>query len=250
MEQALRFAADFPAHPQAGAVLTNVAEQLYAGQQPERAAQVAGLVVSMQPPVMPELERVAWTVIGHAQFDLAQYAEAESAYVRLRSLAADPVAGREVESRIAASIYRQAELAQAGGDVDAAVADFLRIDAAAPDAEIRPSALFDAATLLLGSKRWNESVDLLQRFRREFPSTRFNSDVTAEAGSGSEVRMAAVPRPRPSMNASPTAQMNSVDVQRSALWQAAELYVCSRKPARRSGAGIHSAGHALSGAGQ
>ncbi|MFZ1626117.1 MAG: tetratricopeptide repeat protein [Gammaproteobacteria bacterium] len=226
IEQALRFAADFPAHPQAGAVLTNVAEQLYASQQPERAAEVAGLVVTMQPPVTPELERVAWTVMGHAQFDLAHYAEAESAYVRLRGLEADPAAGREVEGRIAASIYRQAELAQAGGDVDAAVADFLRIDAAAPDADIRPSALFDAATLLLTSQRWNESVDLLQRFRREFPEHQFNSDVTAklavalrEGGRGAE---AAAEYERIAGSADAAA-----DVQRSALWQAAELYVAA-----------------------
>ena len=226
IEQALRFAADFPAHPQAGAVLTNVAEQLYASQQPERAAEVAGLVVTMQPPVTPDLERVAWTVMGHAQFDLAHYAEAESAYVRLRGLEADPAAGREVEGRIAASIYRQAELAQAGGDVDAAVADFLRIDAAAPDADIRPSALFDAATLLLTSQRWNESVDLLQRFRREFPEHQFNSDVTAklavalrEGGRGAE---AAAEYERIAGSADAAA-----DVQRSALWQAAELYAAA-----------------------
>lgn len=226
IEQALRFAADFPAHPQAGAVLTNVAEQLYASQQPERAAEVAGLVVTMQPPVTPELERVAWTVMGHARFDLAHYAEAESAYVRLRGLTADPAAGREVEGRIAASIYRQAELAQAGGDVDAAVADFLRIDAAAPDADIRPSALFDAATLLLTSQRWNESVDLLQRFRREFPEHQFNSDVTAklavalrEGGRGAEAA-AEYERIAGSADA-------ATDVQRSALWQAAELYAAA-----------------------
>ncbi len=223
IEQALRFAADFPAHPQAGAVLANVAEQLYASQQPERAAQVAGLVVTMQPPVTPELERVAWTVMGHAQFDLANYAGAESAYVRLRGLAADPAAGREVEGRIAASIYRQAELARADGDVDAAVADFLRIDTAAPDADIRPSALFDAATLLLTSERWAESVELLQRFRREYPDHRFNSDVTAklavslrEDGRGAEAA-AEYERIAGSTN-------EAADVQRSALWQAAELY--------------------------
>ena len=226
IEQALRFAADFPAHPQAGAVLTNVAEQLYASQQPERAAQVASLVVTMQPPVTPELERVAWTVMGHAQFDLANYAGAESAYVRLRGLAADPAAGREVEGRIAASIYRQAELARADGNVDAAVADFLRIDAAAPDADIRPSALFDAATLLLTSERWAESVELLQRFRREFPAHRFNSDVTAklavalrEDGRGAE---AAAEYERVAGSANEAA-----DVQRSALWQAAELYAAA-----------------------
>ncbi|MEZ5563522.1 MAG: tetratricopeptide repeat protein [Gammaproteobacteria bacterium] len=226
MEQALRFAADFPAHPQAGAVLTNVAEQLYASQQPERAAVVAGLVVTMQPPVSPELERVAWTVMGHAQFDLAHYAEAESAYVRLRGLAVDTAASREVESRIAASIYRQAERAQADGDVDAAVADFLRIDAAAPDADIRPSALFDAATLLLTSERWGESVELLQRFRREFPEHRFNGDVTAKLALAlredqrSAEAAAEYERIADSADQSP-------GLQRSALWQAAELYTAA-----------------------
>lgn len=230
IEQALRFAADFPAHPQAGAVLSNVAEQLYASQQPERAAEIAGLVVTMQPPVTPELERVAWTVMGHAQFDLAHYAEAESAYTRLRGLSADPVAGLEVESRIAASIYRQAELAQTSGDVDAAVADFLRIGTAAPDADIRSTALFDAATLLLTSERWGESIDLLQRFRREFPEHRFNSDVTTklalalrEDGRSAE---AAAEYERIAGSAD-----EGADVQRSALWQAAELYAAANQHA-------------------
>jgi tetratricopeptide (TPR) repeat protein len=226
IEQALRFAADFPAHGQAGAVLTNVAEQLYASQQPGRAAEVAGLVVTMQPPVSPELERVAWTVMGHAQFDLAHYAEAESAYVRLRALAADPAAGREVESRIAASIYRQAELAQADGDVDAAVADFLRIDTAAPDADIRSSALFDAATLLLTSERWGESVDLLQRFRRDFPEHRFNSDVTAKLAVALRADGRSAEAAAEYERIAGSAE-EAIDVQRSALWQAAELYAAA-----------------------
>lgn len=228
IEQALRFAADFPAHAQAGAVLTNVAEQLYASQQPERAAAVAGLVVTMQPPVSAALERVAWTVMGHAQFDLANYAEAESAYVRLRGFAAGAEAGREVESRIAASIYRQAELAQAAGDVDAAVASFLRIDAAAPDADIRPVALFDAATLLLTSGRWGESVQLLQRFRSEFPEHRFNGEVTTKLALAlrEDQRSAEAAAEYERIAAS---EIESPDVQRSALWQAAELYAAAEQ---------------------
>ena len=106
------------------------------------------------------------------------------------------------------------------------MADFLRIDAAAPDSDIRPSALFDAATLLLTSERWAESVELLQRFRREFPEHRFNSDVTAklavalrEDGRGAE---AAAEYERVAGSANEAA-----DVQRSALWQAAELYAAA-----------------------
>ena len=126
-------------------------------------------------------------------------------------------------SRIAASIYRQAELAQADGDVDAAVADFLRIDAAAPGADIRPSALFDAATLLLTNERWGESVLLLQRFRREYPEHRFNRDVTAKLALALRADQrnaeAAAEYERIAASTDETAE-----VQRSALWQAAELY--------------------------
>ena len=35
-------------------------------------------------------------------------------------------------------------------------------------------------TLLLTNQRWDQSVELLQRFRSEFPAHKFNSDVTAK----------------------------------------------------------------------
>ncbi len=228
VDYALEFADTFPAHAQAGAVLTSVAEELFASGQLERAVLVAGLVVTLQPPATPELERVAWTVLAHAQFDLGHFVDAENSYVRLQSYALAPVQRKEVTDRVAASIYRQAESAQASGDIDAAVANFLRIADAAPEADIRPTALFDAATLLLTSQRWNESVGLLQRFRREFPAHEFNGDVTAklavalkEDGRAAEAageyeRMAATD--------------GTPDVQRAALWQAAELYGAAGQP--------------------
>ena len=55
-----------------------------------------------------------------------------SVTAQLKQLGALPPEQRkEVEGRVAASIYRQAESAQASGDVDAAVANFLRIADAA-----------------------------------------------------------------------------------------------------------------------
>ncbi len=222
---ALQFAATYPAHPQAGAVLTNVAEELFAAGQLERAVQVAGLVVTLQPPATPDLERVAWTVLAHAQFDLGRFVDAEGSYQRLRAYDLPPRQRKEVEGRVAASIYRQAESAQASGDIDAAVANFLRIADATPDAEIRPTALFDAATLLLTNQRWSQSAELLQRFRREFPGHGFNADVTAKlavalredgrsADAAAEFERVA-------------AQDGTADVQRAALWQAAELYAAA-----------------------
>ena len=232
VEYALQFAATFPAHPQAGAVLTNVAEELFAAGQLERAVQVAGLVVTLQPPATPDLERVAWTVLAHSQFDLGRFADAENSYQRLRGYDLPPDQRKEVEGRVAASIYRQAEAAQANGDIDAAVANFLRIADATPSAEIRPTALFDAATLLLTNHRWGQAAGLLQRFRREFPEHPFNADVTAKLAAAlkEDGRPAEAAAEYERIAAGNSATAGGSDVQRAALWQAAELYAAAGQP--------------------
>jgi len=232
VDYALQFADTFPAHAQAGAVLTSVAEELFAGGQLERAVDVAGLVVTLQPPAQPDLERVAWTVRAHAQFDLGRFADAENSYVRLQGYPLAPEERKEITERVAASIYRQAESARASGDVDAAVANFLRIADAAPEADIRPTALFDAATLLLNNERWTESVGLLRRFRREFPSHDFNADVTAKLAVAlkEDGQVAAAAGEYEQIAAADGAP----EVQRSALWQAAELYGTAGQPAQEA----------------
>jgi tetratricopeptide (TPR) repeat protein len=227
--QALKFAASFPAHPETGAVLTNVAEDLFKAGNLARAAEVAGLVVTLQPPASPALERVAWTVRAHAQFDLGRFVEAEQSYLRLRAYQLPPDQRADVEERVAASIYRQAESAQAAGDTDRAVADFLRVADAAPGATIRPTALLDAANLLLKAERWASATELLQRFRREFPQHEFNAQVTASLAAAFKANAqpfeAAVEYERMA------GAEGSADEQRAALWQAAELYASAAQPA-------------------
>ena len=232
----LQFAATYPAHPQAGAVLTIVAEELFKAGQLDRAIQVAGLVVTLQPPATPDLERVAWTVLAHSQFDLGRFADAEGSYQRLRAYDLPPEQRKEVEGRVAASIYRQAESAQASGDIDAAVANFLRIAEATPGADIRPTALFDAATLLLTNQRWGQSVDLLQRFRREFPEHRFNADVTTKLAVAlkEDGRPAEAAGEYERIAATDTAVAGGPDIQRAALWQAAELYAAAGQTANEA----------------
>jgi TolA-binding protein len=222
-EQALQFAAAFPGHAEAGAVLTNVAEDLFAGGDLARAEQVAGLVLTLQPPASPDLERIAWTVTAHAQFDLGRYADAEGSYLRLRSYPLPDAQRAEVDTRIAASVYRQGEQAAAAGRVDQAVQDYLRVAAVVPDAAIRPNAVYDAATLLLNNRRWGEAGELLRQFRRDFPAHQFNDDVTAklavvlrEDGRSAEAA-AEYERIAAAANTAP-------DLARESLWQAADLY--------------------------
>jgi TolA-binding protein len=224
IDESLHFADSFPAHEQAAPVRTKVAEELFAAGELDRAVQVAGLVVTAQPPATMELERTAWTVIAHAQFDLARYVEAEQAYRRLQLLPlADDTQPGELEERIAASVYRQAEQAQTAGEMDAAVEQFLRVADAAPGAAIVPTAVYDAAALLITNEQWPRAVAVLERFRAEFPAHEFQDDVTQKLA---VARVAAGQPVRAAGEFERVATLASVDseLHREALWRAAELY--------------------------
>ncbi len=229
LEEGLRFADRFPQHPQAAAVRTKVAEELFASGNLERAVQVAGLVVTSQPPAALELERTAWHVIAHAQFDLQDFAAAEQAYRRLLQMPlARPDEAAELAERVAASVYKQAELARDAGDVDAAVAHFLRVGEAAPGTDIVPVAIYDAAALLITAERWLDAAPVLEQFRSRFPRHEFADDVTqklavvrraagqSEAAAAEFERVAQLPGAEP-------------DLQREALWEAARLYAISQR---------------------
>ncbi len=231
VEESLRFAENFPAHPEAAPVRTKVAEELFAAGELDRAINVAGLVVTMQPPASMELERTAWRVIAHSQFDLARYAEAEQAYLRLSMLPLEkPEDGAEIEARVAASIYRQGEQARDAGDVDGAVAQFMRVGDVVPNSDIVPTAVYDAGAMLIAAERWQEAAPVLERFRTNFPNHEFGDEVTQklavtrrEAG---EAGAAAAEFER-------VAFMASVEpeAQREALWESAELYAEAERPA-------------------
>ncbi|MBT8099925.1 MAG: tetratricopeptide repeat protein, partial [Gammaproteobacteria bacterium] len=151
LDSGLKFADTYPEHPESGAVLTTVAEDLFAQGQFDLAIAVGQAVVGKQPPVKPELARTAWTVIAHSQFDRHNYAEAEQAYYQLRSFtpADDLTANAEIKERIASSIYKQGELARDVGLLEEAVTHFTRLGQAVPDADIRATAEYDAAAALI-----------------------------------------------------------------------------------------------------
>jgi TolA-binding protein len=223
-DYALRFARVFPEHEQSAAVLTTVAEELFSDGNRERAIQIAGLVVTLQPPANMELERTAWTVIAHAQFDLQAFAKAEQAYQRLLGLPiADTTSRNEIEERIAASIYQQAEQAQAAGNNDDAVGQYLRVADVVPNSDVVPNAIFDAAALLITSEQWPESIAVLERFRAEFPGHAFNDDVTQKLA---VARKAAGQKGQAAAEYERVAALTGVDAElhREALWQAVDLY--------------------------
>jgi TolA-binding protein len=225
LDSGLRFADTYPEHPESGTVLTTVAEDLFAQNQFDLAIAVGQAVIAKQPPVEPQLARTAWTVVAHSQFDLGNYADAETAYYSLRGLTPvdDAEASDEVKERIASSIYKQGEQARDAGDLETAVAHFTRLGNAVPDSNIRATAEYDAAAALISMAAWDRATVLLERYRRNYPGSEFADDISQklavtymETGRGAQAaaefeRIAVAPS-------------SSDEVRREALWKAAELY--------------------------
>jgi TolA-binding protein len=232
LDSGLRFAQAFPEHPESGAVLTTIAEDLFRQRQFDLAIAVGQAVVTKNPPVQPAQARTAWTVIAHSQFDLEKFADAESSYYQLRNFtpADDGKAQQEIKDRIASSIYKQGELARDAGEFDAAVANFTRLGQVVPDSKIRATAEYDAAAVLINMGAWSQATTVLEDFRRNYPDSEYVDDITQklavsylETGRGAEAagefeRIASDPD-------------STDDVKREALWKAADLYKTANQTA-------------------
>jgi len=224
LDSSLKFAATFPDHPESAQVLTHAATELYSSKDYARAMSAAETLLARTPPVDAAKQRVAWTVIANSEFEQGVYDKAEAAYTKAQALMAanDPERAAIVD-RLAASIYKQGEAKDRQGDGAGAVDDFLRVAALAPGSQVRVNADFDAAALLINQKQWDRAIIVLQGFRRNFPQSPLQADVTrklavaygesnhpGEAAAEFE-RIAASPNEKP-------------EVQREATLRAADLY--------------------------
>jgi tetratricopeptide (TPR) repeat protein len=160
-------------------VLTRAATDLYAAKDYARATAAAEALLARQPPVEPAKQRIAWTVIGNTHFDQGEFDKAETAYTHAQALmpANDPERA-VIADRLAASIYKQGEQKSKAGDSAAAVDDYLRVSALAPDSKVRANADFDAAALLIQQKQWDRAIVVLEGFRHNFPQSPLQPDVT------------------------------------------------------------------------
>ena len=225
LDSGLKFANTYSEHPESGAVLTTVAEDLFSQGEFDLAIAISQTVVAKQPPVEPQLARTAWTVIAHSQFDLSNYEEAEQAYYTLQTYTPsdDTAAAQEIEERIASSIYKQGEFARDMGFLEEAVTHFTRLGEVVPNSNIRATAEYDAAAALINLAAWDRASSVLEKFRYDHPDSEFSDDITQKlavsylsTGRGAEAagefeRIALAPA-------------STDDVRREALWKAAELY--------------------------
>ncbi len=225
LDSGLKFADTYPEHPESGAVLTTVSEDLFRQKQYDLAIAVGQAVVAKQPPVKRPLARTAWTVIAHSQFELNNFVAAEAAYYRLQPYtpAEDRSAHGEIKDRIASSIYKQAEQARDAGDLETAVVHFQRVGQVVPDSAIRATAEYDAAAALINLAAWDRASGALENFRRDYPDSEFADDITQKLAvtyleSGNKAKAAG------EFERIAEAPGSSDDMRREALWKASELY--------------------------
>jgi cellulose synthase operon protein C len=224
VDSSLKFAQAFPLHPETPQVLARASTDLYAAKDYPRAITAAQSLLARQPPVDQAKQRVAWTVIANSEFEQGMFEKAEAGYNSAQALmpANDPERPVIVE-RLAAAIYKQGEQKNKAGDSAGAIEDFLRVSKEAPTSKVRANADFDAGALLIDQKQWDRAIAVLEDFRRNFPQSSLQPDVTRKLA----VAYSESGHPGPAaleferIAGSPG---ESPEVQREATLQAADLY--------------------------
>jgi tetratricopeptide (TPR) repeat protein len=179
IEAGVKFAQTFPEHPDGATVLTRATEDLYAAKNLPRSLEVAELLVARMPPATPAQRRIGYSVIGQARFDQGEFPAAEAAWREALALAGgDRELQKNLNEQLAVAVYRQAEAKRAAGDTSGAIDDFLRVASVAPGSAAVEAAQYDAAAELLKREDWPRAIPVLEGFRRDYPKSNLQADVT------------------------------------------------------------------------
>ena len=178
IQNALRFEKTFPTHPQANAVLTKAAEDLFKRKDYKSAMQAAEKLLAKQPPATAEQRRIVWTVDAHSRYEQGDYAKAETGYTQALKLTDLKDKQRStLTDRLASAVYKQGEQSRDKGQLQEAVNHFLRVGRVVPASSIRPTAEYDAAAALITLKDWKNAIPILENFRRNYPGNSLQAEV-------------------------------------------------------------------------
>src|SRR5712691_1633083 len=177
----LKFADAFPQDEHAAAVLGAAADDMYEMKDYKAAIEADQRVIDKYPGAAASIRRSAWIVVAHGSFELAEYPQAEHAYTQVLAVTPEGDKSRSaLVDNLAASIYKQGELANAAQDYRAAADHFLRIRTTAPTSSIRATAEYDAGAALIRMQDWKAAVDVLEAFRTTFPQNKLQLEATKQ----------------------------------------------------------------------
>src|SRR5437870_6084519 len=177
----LKFADAFPQDDHAAAVLGAAADNMYEMKDYKAAIEADQRVIDKYPGAAASIRRSAWIVVAHGSFELAEYPRAEHAYTQVLAVTPQGDESRTaLVDNLAASIYKQGELANEAKDYRAAADHFLRIRTAAPTSSLRATAEYDAGAALIRMQDWKAAVDVLEAFRTTFPENKLQLEATKQ----------------------------------------------------------------------
>lgn len=186
IENALRFAEFYPTDARAINVLADAGTELLQQNRFPEAKIVAERVLSWQPAAEGKLQFSSWLILGHSRYELKEFAAAEQAYIQVQrmlpaygQLPGAPTA-QQVNERIAASIYKQAELGLEQGNKDEAITQLLRVAETSPGTEIAVKAQFDAGVYLLEQEKWAQAENVYLSFRKKYPQHELAATIPAK----------------------------------------------------------------------
>ncbi len=181
VSSSLKFADTFPQHEHAAGILGAAADDLYEMKDYSPAVATAERVIDAYPSAEAAIRRSAWIVVAHGSFELADYPQAERAYTQVLAVTSEADASHAgFVDNLAASIYKQGELANAAEDYRAAADTFLRIRTAAPTSTIRAAAEYDAGAALIRLKDWTAAAAVLEAFRGTYPDNKLQHEATKQ----------------------------------------------------------------------
>jgi tetratricopeptide (TPR) repeat protein len=223
----IEFSALFPDARHADEARTRAAVTLFDLGEVDEADALAQRVLAQSSGLAAPLRRAATLIVAQSAFERAEFDGAEVQFARALAIGADADSvppDEDVRARLAASIFRQGEVAERAGDTDAAVTHYLRIATIAPDSEPARRAHYDAVAVLERGGRLRDAASLLADFRARYPTSPLARDATPRLADlydkSGQPRLAATEYRR-------VADGDGSDdpaVRRSALYRAGELY--------------------------
>ena len=223
IKSAVRFTTTFPGDPRIQAVELQSAQQFFEWKDYDQALASANRLIENQRIDKPT-RQAAWSIRADSQFSMQEYAAAEKSYLALLEFMPRQDADRRaVREQVAASIYRQGELARELDELEIAAAHFSRLGTVVPQSPKRKIADYDAASAYLQLENWPKAITALETFRRQYPrDTKFKLGVTeklalAYSRNGNQALAAGEMIALTRLPANP-------ERKRDLMWRAAELY--------------------------
>ncbi|MEE9492750.1 MAG: tetratricopeptide repeat protein [Gammaproteobacteria bacterium] len=223
IDSAIRFSDNFPNHPQALTVRLRAAEQLFALKDFTATIKTAQTLVDMDT-ISPVIALPAWKISANAWYETSDFVQAEMAYNQvLALLPAEDTERTSIQTRLAASIYKQGEMARQSGDLPEAIKHFTRVTQVMPGSTIAATAGYDTAAAYITLQQIPQAIKTLEAWRQSYPNHKLNIDASRKLAvlyrNNKQPLLAATAYERLALQGTDPQQ------QREAGWMAASLFL-------------------------